>query len=141
MKNNSKEPARRQFTAEYKLRILREADQCTKPGEIVALLRREGLYFSHLGAWRKQRDQAVMAGVAPKRRGRKAKTIATADDLSAENKRLQQENRRLKAKLRHVATILDVSKETRGEELLLPRYTNFENQLFQKSSLHSVFCQ
>jgi transposase len=140
MNNETKEPVRRQFTAEYKLRILREADQCTKPGEVVALLRREGLYFSHLGAWRKQRDQAVMESVAPKRRGRKPKTTAIADDLSAENKRLQQENRQLRAKLRHVATILDVAKVSREEEFRLPRYTNFESPLFQPSASHSVFC-
>ena len=48
--------ARRRFTAGYKLSIVREADACSKPGEIGALLRREGLYSSHLGKWREQRD-------------------------------------------------------------------------------------
>ena len=50
-------PKRRRFSAEYKLRILREADGCTRPGEVGALLRREGLYTSHLTYWRRQRDQ------------------------------------------------------------------------------------
>ena len=49
-------PVRRRFTAEYKLRILREADRCTQPGQLGALLRREGLYSSHLTTWRRQRD-------------------------------------------------------------------------------------
>ncbi len=49
-------PVRRRFTAEYKLRILREADACSEPGRLGALLRREGLYSSHLGTWRRQRD-------------------------------------------------------------------------------------
>ena len=47
---------RRRFSAEYKLRVLAEADSCTRPGEIGALLRREGLYSSHLTTWRRQRD-------------------------------------------------------------------------------------
>ena len=49
-------PVRRRFTAEYKIRILREADRCTEPGQLGALLRREGLYSSHLNTWRQQRD-------------------------------------------------------------------------------------
>lgn len=53
-------PKRRRFTADYKLRILREADSCTRPGETGALLRREGLYSSHLSSWRKQRDQGAL---------------------------------------------------------------------------------
>ena len=53
-------PRRRTFTAKYKLKVLREADACSKPGEIGALLRREGLYTSHLSSWRKQRDQGAL---------------------------------------------------------------------------------
>jgi transposase-like protein len=60
---------RRSFTAEYKARILAEADACTKPGEVGALLRREGLYSSHLTEWRGLRKQAELAALAPKRRG------------------------------------------------------------------------
>ena len=61
--------SRRSFSAEYKARILAEVDACTKPGEIGALLRREGLYSSHLTEWRGLRKQAELAALAPKKRG------------------------------------------------------------------------
>jgi len=64
---------RRQFTAEFKRRVLAEADACTKPGEIGALLRREGLYSSHLVEWRRARDSGALAGLAPRKRGPAAK--------------------------------------------------------------------
>jgi transposase-like protein len=64
--------ARRRFTAEYKRRIVREADRCTKPGEIGALLRREGLYSSLLTTWRAARDRGALAGLSAKKRGPKA---------------------------------------------------------------------
>jgi transposase len=64
--------ARRRFTAEYKRRIVREADRCTKPGEIGALLRREGLYSSLLTTWRAARDRGELAGLSAKQRGPKA---------------------------------------------------------------------
>ena len=60
---------RRRFTAEYKLKVLREADNCKRPGEIGALLRREGLYWSNLTHWRKQRASGELAGLRAKRRG------------------------------------------------------------------------
>src|SRR5437016_690856 len=60
-------PARRRFTAEYKLRVLREAEACSRTGGVGALLRREGLYTSHLTYWRKQRDQGVLAALAQPR--------------------------------------------------------------------------
>lgn len=63
-------PKRRRFTAEYKLRILREADACTRQGEVGALLRREGLYSSLLSTWRKQRDEGALTALS-RRRGRK----------------------------------------------------------------------
>lgn len=63
---------RRRFTAEYKRRIVREADRCTKLGEIGALLRREGLYSSQLTNWRGARDRGELEGLAPKKRGPKA---------------------------------------------------------------------
>jgi len=62
-------PRRRRFTAEYKLRIVRAADGCTRPGEIGALLRREGLYSSLLTEWRRARDSGALEALAPKRRG------------------------------------------------------------------------
>jgi len=66
-------PKRRRFSAEYRLRILEEADRCTQPGELGRLLRREGLYSSHLSAWRKARQEGALNGLAPKKRGAKAK--------------------------------------------------------------------
>ena len=60
---------RRRFSAEYKLQVLREAEACTQPGEIGALLRREGLYSSNLTTWRAQRERGELLGLTPKRRG------------------------------------------------------------------------
>jgi transposase-like protein len=57
-------PERRRFSAKYKLRILEAADACTKPGELGALLRREGLYTSHLSQWRKQRREGALAALS-----------------------------------------------------------------------------
>ena len=99
---------RRRFGAEYKARILREADQATAPGQLGALLRREGLYSSHLAAWRKQRDAASLEALAPKRRGRKA---APHSPLVEENKRLTREVAHLLRKLRRTEAILDVQKK------------------------------
>ncbi len=82
----SEKPVRRRFTAEYKLRILAEADRCTEPGQIGELQRREGLYSSHLCNWRKQRDEGVLAGLTPKRRGRKTKT---KNPLAEENAKVR----------------------------------------------------
>lgn len=62
-------PRRRRFSAEYKLRIVREADACSRPGEIGALLRREGLYSSLLTEWRRARDSGALVALGPKRRG------------------------------------------------------------------------
>lgn len=70
---------RRTFTAEYKRRILRQADACSKPGELGALLRSEGLYSSHLAVWRRARRSGEMDGLAPKRRGRKPAPVDPRD--------------------------------------------------------------
>src|SRR5437667_1152109 len=78
---------RRRFTAEYKRRIVREADRCTKPGELGALLRREGLYSSHLTSWRAARDRGELAGLAPKARGPKASPPDPRDKKIAEQER------------------------------------------------------
>jgi transposase-like protein len=104
----SEKPVRRRFTAEYKLRILCEADRCAAPGQLGALLRREGLYSSLLSTWRQQRDQGTLAGLTPKRRGRKANPDAA---LIAENERLKRETQRLAAKLRQAETIIEVQKK------------------------------
>ena len=65
------EPTRRQFTAGYRLRIVEEADRCTRPGEVGRLLRREGLYTSRLAAWRKARRNGSLQGLTPNKRGAK----------------------------------------------------------------------
>ena len=78
---------RRRFTAEYKRRIVREADRCTTPGAIGALLRREGLYSSHLATWRAARDRGELEGLAPKRRGPKVVTPDPRDKKIAEQER------------------------------------------------------
>jgi transposase-like protein len=96
---------RRYFNAKYKLRILTEAEQCTQRGEIGALLRREGLYSSHLTTWRRQRDCGQLAGLTPKKRGRKP------DPQAAELARLQRENERLQARLEQAETIIEVQKK------------------------------
>jgi len=104
----SENPVRRRFTAEYKVRILREADRCTQSGQLGALLRREGLYSSHLNTWRQQRDAGALVGLTPKRRGRKPE----ADDpLITENQRLRRENQRLAEKLRQAEAIIEVQKK------------------------------
>ena len=101
-------PVRRRFTAEYKLRILQEAERSTASGQLGAMLRREGLYSSLLSTWRRQRDEGTLAGLAPKRRGRKANPDAP---VIAENDRLRRENQRLAAKLRQAETIIEVQKK------------------------------
>ena len=96
---------RRRFTAEYKLHVLEEADACRQPGEVGALLRREGLYSSHLTTWRQQRDRGALQGLAPAKRGRKS------DPQAAEVARLKRENERLRAKLERAELIIDVQKK------------------------------
>ena len=96
---------RRTFTAEYKRRILEEADRCTEPGEIGALLRREGLYSSHLTAWRRQREAGGLAGLTPKKRGRKK------DEEAAELARLRRENERLRKQLGQAELIIAAQKK------------------------------
>ena len=78
---------RRRFAAEYKRRIVREADRCTKPGEIGALLRREGLYSSLLTTWRAARDRGELAGLSPKKRGPKVAPPDPRDKKIAELER------------------------------------------------------
>jgi transposase-like protein len=78
---------RRRFTAEYKQKILREADRCTKPGDLGALLRREGLYSSLLSSWRSARDRGELDGLAPKKRGPKASAPDPRDKKIVEQER------------------------------------------------------
>jgi transposase len=80
-------PQRRSFTAEYKRRVLKEADACTTPGAVGALLRREGLYSSHLVEWRRARARGELAALAPKKRGRKPSPVDPRDRKLAELER------------------------------------------------------
>jgi transposase-like protein len=100
-------PKRRQFTAEYKRFILDAAEACRDEGAIGALLRREGLYSSHLTTWRRQREQGEREALAPKKRGRKS----TANPLEEENQRLRAENTRLSRRLEQAELIIDVQKK------------------------------
>ena len=81
---------------------------CTMPGEIGALLRREGLYHSNISTWRKQRDQGALHGLLPRKRGRKAKKV---NPMAQEVARLERENRRLTEKLKQAKTIIEVQKK------------------------------
>lgn len=90
-------PQRRRFTAKYKLRILKEVDACHEPGQIGALLRREGLYSSNLSKWRQQQEAGALRELG-KKRGRKAKPQNTElARLRRENARLLRENQQLLA--------------------------------------------
>ena len=90
---------RRRFTAEYKRKVLQEAEACTESGQIGALLRREGLYSSHLVVWRAARERGELAGLEPKHRGPKAREAnPLAKELAAERRevaRLKAENAKL----------------------------------------------
>jgi transposase len=98
----------RRFSAKEKLRILKEADACTQPGEIGALVRREGIYSSYLSRWRRARDQGELDGLSAKKRGPKK----TADrELAKEIAALRRENERLQARLKQAETIIDVQKK------------------------------
>ena len=112
----SERPRRRHFEAAYKLRVLEEADRCTESGQLGELLRREGLYASHLTTWRRQRDEGALQGLKPKRRGRKAKR---KDAVALENERLRRENQRLAERLRQAETIIEVQKKV-SEMLGIP---------------------
>lgn len=118
-------PVRRRFTAQYKLRILAETDRCTEVGQVGELLRREGLYSSLLSTWRRQRDEGVLAGLTPKRRGRKAKA---KNPLADEVGQLQRENQRLKEKLRQAELVIDVQKKV-SEMLNIPLATPDEKEI------------
>lgn len=100
--------ARRRFTAEYKLRILKLADACTEPGSLGPILRREGLYASNLNTWRHQRDRGVLSALTPKKRGRKG---LERDPLHTENEKLRKEIGRLTNRLRKAEIIIDVQKK------------------------------
>jgi transposase-like protein len=101
-------PTRRQFTAQYKLRVLQEAQRCSEPGQLGQLLRREGLYSSNLRTWKRQRERGELSGLSPKKRGRKAKR---KDPVELENQELRAENLRLRSQLKKAQTIIEVQKK------------------------------
>ena len=97
---------RRKFSAQYKVRILEEADNCTEAGQVGALLRREGLYSSHLSTWRRQRERGLLEALSPKKRGRRGK-----DELEKELAQLRRENEQLKARLEQAEAVIAVQKK------------------------------
>jgi transposase len=101
------QPKRRRFTAAYKARIVEEAQRCTEPGQIGALLRREGLYSSALTTWRRQYQAGALQGLKDDKRGRKR----TRDARDEELQRLRRENQRLTKKLRQAELIIDIQKK------------------------------
>ena len=113
---------RRRFTAEYKLRILKEAESCKEQGQLGSLLRREGLYSSNLITWRRQVEKGTLDALSPRKRGPKAKR---PDPLVSRNAELERENERLNKKLRQAETIIDVQKKI-SEILQIPLNENGE---------------
>lgn len=104
---------RRRFTAEYKLRILREVDRAKGSGEVGAILRREGLYSSHLTQWRRDRDRVAKAGLAARKRGPKGRVEdPRIKQLERENAKLRRQNRRLE-------TMVDIQKNLLARPHLL----------------------
>jgi transposase len=98
---------RRRFTSQYKLDVLRKADACTQPGQLGALLRKEGLYSSHLVTWRRQR----VVGLTPKKRGRPSTADPRVKQLEREKAGLEAEKRRLERRLHQAETIIAFQKK------------------------------
>ena len=101
---------RRRFTAEYKLRILREVDRAKEPGEVGAILRREGLYSSLLSVWRRDRDRVAKADLGTRKRGPKAKVV------DPKVKQLEREIAKLRRRNERVELMLSIQKK--ASELL-----------------------
>ncbi len=99
---------RRKHSADYKRRIVEEAERCIEPGEVGALLRREGLYSSQLHKWRQLYRDGALKELRDDKRGRKAKQV---NPLDAKVKELERENRRLQKRLRQAEVIIDVQKK------------------------------
>ena len=99
---------RRRFTKEYKRRILQEADRCRKPGDIGALLRREGLYSSHLSTWRSARDRGDLWGQGTRKRGPEPKP---PDPSAKRVAQLERENERLRKRAERAEALVEVQKK------------------------------
>ena len=102
-------PSRRRFAPSYKLRIVEEADRCSEPGEVGRLLRREGLYTSHLAAWRKAARSGSLKALS-KKRGRKPER----NPLEEKVRRLEREKERLEKELHKAHLIIDVQGKVAG---------------------------
>jgi len=111
---------RRRFTTQEKVRILKEADACTEPGELGALLRREGIYSSYLSRWRRARDRGELQALSPKKRGPKS---AADSGLTKELAKLQRENERLRGRLAQAEAIMEAQKKLSELLGLNPRET------------------
>jgi hypothetical protein len=100
--------SRRRFSAEYKRAILAEADRCQRPGELGALLRREGLWSSHLSTWRAQRAAGELEALAARKRGRKP---APANPLDGRVHELERENAKLRKRAERAEALVEVQKK------------------------------
>jgi transposase-like protein len=101
-------PKRRKYSVDYKLKVLAEADACTQPGQVAALLRREGLYSSNLTRWREQREAGLLDALAPVKPGPKSRE---RHPLEGRVHQLEKENRALERKLKRAEWLLEVSKK------------------------------
>lgn len=113
----SSKARRRKFTAEYRLKIVREADACSERGQVGELLRREGLYSSHLTAWRHEVKQRDLEALAPKKRGPKV------DERDRKIAEMEREMAGLKKRLERAELICEIQKKVStilGVELPLP---------------------
>ena len=99
---------RRRFTAAYKCRVWAEADAGLEPGQVGSLLRRAGLYSSHLTTWRRPREHGMWEALTPKKRGRKARGL---DPLAQRVAQLERDNARLSQQLQQAETIIEVQKK------------------------------
>lgn len=111
---------RRRFTKQEKGRILKEADACTEPSELGALLRREGIYSSYLSRWRRARDRGELQALSPKKRGPKS---AADRGLTKELAKLQRENEQLRGRLAQAEAIMEAQKKLSELLGLNPRET------------------
>jgi transposase len=117
-------PTRRVYSAEFKRQVLKEVDACAE-GEIGAILRRHGLYSSHLKTWREQRERGEVSGLAPKKRGRKAAPKNPLTDVVA---RLERDLRRMTARAERAEGLVDLQKKMAA---LLGQEIPPEEELFE----------
>ena len=108
-----KRPTHRTYSAEFKLRVLKETDACTLPGQVAAVLRREGLYSSNLNCWRRQREEGILSALMPVKPGPKGKE---RNPLESRVHELEKEKRSLERKLKRAEWLLEISKK--GAELM-----------------------